>query len=78
MILTSRKSRKGEKNMRKLQEVKMSDHEFSIWLKERGWEGEVKKEVDDRFGISAFISKNGELLCKVIYNNQLCTHRIFI
>ena len=53
------------------------DHVFSAWLFKNGWDGDVKKELTGTKAISAYIKPNGDLICKVLYDNQKCTYRVF-
>ena len=59
-------------------EVKMTDHKFAKWLKDKGWNGRIEKIITGDTGLSEFVKDDGTLLAKVIYNNKESTHRIFI
>jgi len=66
--------------MKTLYEVKISDCDFSQWLRRKGWKGKVNKvnKVPSTDMVIEFVLDDGTLLCKVLYDNYKPTRKVFM
>ena len=61
-----------------MREVNFGDHSFSAYLCQHGWNGDVVCLKEGTLAESNFVTPQGKVLAKVLYNNRESTRRIFI